>query len=396
MVVHEYYPKDFRVRREAEALVLQGHQVEVIALRKPGERWQETCGGVQIFRLPVRRHRGSALPVYLVEYALFFFLALSVLAFRFLRMRFDVVHVHSPPDFLVFAAAIPRLLGARLVLDVHDRVPELYAERFSKRPWIIRALLAVETGALRFADRVITVHDPYAQRLVRPKVPAEKIEVIFNSADERLFRRPAECPRRDATEMEREGVRLLHHGTLMERYGVDVLVEAVHRLALPAERLRLDILGEGDLLPRLRQMVQDYGLEGQVFLHGYMPLDLMATWILRSDLCVVPNRRSSFTDGILPTKLLEYVAMGRPVIVTRTEVVAHYFRDESVCYVPSMDPDALARAIQAFLEDPKPFWDRAENALLDYEPLRWERQANHLSRLVRRLSEIAPSQGSEA
>jgi glycosyltransferase involved in cell wall biosynthesis len=386
MVVHEYYPKDFRVRREAEALVLQGHQVEVIALRKPGERWRETCSGVQVFRMPVRRHRGSALPVYLVEYSLFFFLAFWALAYRFLRAGFDIVHVHSPPDFLLFSAAIPRLFGAKLVLDVHDRVPELYAERFSKRPWIIRALLAVENSALRFADRIITVHEPYAQRLARPKVPAARIEVVFNSADERLFHRPAESPRRDATEMEREGVRLLHHGTLMERYGVDVLVEAVHRLALPPQRLRLDILGEGDLLPRLQRMVQEFGLEGQVFLHGYMPLDAMAEWILRSDLCVVPNRRSSFTDGILPTKLLEYVAMGRPVIVTRTEVVAHYFRDESVCYVPSMDPDALARAIQAFLEDPKPFWDRAENALLDYEPLRWERQAERLARLVGNLT----------
>jgi glycosyltransferase involved in cell wall biosynthesis len=386
MVVHEYYPKDFRVRREAEALAGHGHQVEVIALRKPGERWREVCGGVEVRRLPIRRHRGSALYVYLAEYAVFFFLAFWLLAIRHLRTRFDVVHLHSPPDFLVFAAAVPRLFGARIVLDVHDRVPELYAERFSKRPRVIRTLAAVERAALRFADRIVTVHDPYAQRLVQPKVPAAKIEVIFNSADERLFHRPAESRRRDATEMERDGVRLLHHGTLMERYGVDVLIEAVHRLALPPQRLRLDILGEGDLLPRLRRMVQDFGLEARVFLHGYMPLDAMADWILRSDLCVVPNRRSSFTDGILPTKLLEYVAMGRPVVVTRTQVVAHYFRDESLCYVPSADPDALARAIQAFLEDPKPFWDRAENALLDYEPLRWERQAERLARLVGELT----------
>jgi glycosyltransferase involved in cell wall biosynthesis len=236
------------------------------------------------------------------------------------------------------------------------------------------------------------VHDPYAQRLVQPKVPAEKVHVIFNSADERLFHRPEVLVRRDVAELEREGVRLLHHGTLMERYGVDVLVQAVHRLALPAHRLRLDILGEGDLLPRLRQTVQELGLEGQVFLHGYMPLDVMADWIQRADLCIVPNRQSSFTDGILPTKLLEYVAMGRPVVVSRTQIVAHYFRDESLCYVPAGDPDALARAIGAFLEDPKPFWDRAENALLDYEPLRWEQQAAHLGRIVAGLVRARPVQ----
>jgi glycosyltransferase involved in cell wall biosynthesis len=387
MVVHEYYPKDFRVRREAEALALQGHALEVIALRRPGELRRERCGDVEVLRLPVRRHRGSALHVYLAEYAVFFFFAFWALLWRHLRARFEVVHVHSPPDFLGFVALVPRLLGARVVLDIHDRVPELYAERFSKRPGVIRALLAIERAALRFADRIVTVHEPYAQRLVRPDVPAGKIEVVFNSADERLFQRPGDDTRREAAELEREGVRLLHHGTLMERYGVDVLIEAVHRLGLPPQRLRLDVLGEGDLMPRLARMVQELGLQEQVFLHGYMPLDEMAEWILRSDLCVVPNRRSSFTDGILPTKLLEYVAMGRPVVVTRTRVVEHYFREESLCYVPSEDPDALARAIQAFLEDPKPFWDRAENALLDYEPLRWERQAERLNRLVAGLLE---------
>jgi glycosyltransferase involved in cell wall biosynthesis len=295
--------------------------------------------------------------------------------------------VHSPPDFLVYVAAVPRLLGARVVFDVHDRVPELYAERFSKRPAAIRALEAVERAAVRFASRVITVHDPYAQRLAQPKLPAGQIHVIFNSADERLFHRAAASGHRDAAELERDGVRLLHHGTLMERYGVDILVEAVHRLALPPQKLRLDILGEGDLMPRLRSMVHELGLDGQVFLHGYMPLDVMAEWIQRADLCIVPNRQSAFTDGILPTKLLEYVAMGRPVVVSRTQIVAQYFRDESLCYVPAGDPDALARAIGAFLEDPKPFWDRAENALLDYEPLRWGQQAEHLGRIV---AELAP------
>jgi glycosyltransferase involved in cell wall biosynthesis len=387
MVVHEYYPKDFRVRREAEALTAQGHDVEVIALRKPEEPARDRCDGVKVLRVPLRRHRGSALPVYLLEYALFSFVVFWLLTYRHLKSRYDVIHVHTPPDFLVFVALIPRWLGARVVLDVHDRVPELYAERFSKRPAVIRALLGVETAALRYADRVVTVHEPYAERLVRPTVPAQKIHVIFNSADERLFHRSDVQRRRDVAEMERGEVRLLHHGTLMKRYGVDVLIEAVHQLGKSAPRLRLDIIGEGDLLPSLQKLVQDRGLGEQVVLHGYLPLDVMASWIERADLCVVPNRRSAFTDGILPTKLLEYVVMGRPVIVTKTEVIAHYFREESLCYVPSEDPAALARAIGSFIEDPKPFWDRAENALQDYEPLRWESQAEHLDRIVSELVE---------
>ena len=395
MVVNEYYPKDFRVRREAEALTSGGHAVQVIALRKPEESWRERVGGVDVVRAPLRRHRGSALPVYLVEYAIFFTFAFWMLAYLHLRRRFDIVHVHSPPDFLVFAALIPRWFGARVILDIHDRVPELYAERFSRRPGIIRALVSIEGASSRFADRVITVTQRYAERLIRPGVPPEKIEIILNSADERLFPQPTRPIERDAAELKSRDIRLFHHGTLMKRYGVDVLVEAVYRVLSIYPRVRLDVLGDGDLMPSLKKLVRERGIEQHVLLHGYMRLDEMAKWIEQADLCIVPNRRSAFTDGILPTKLLEYVAMGRPVVVTRTDVVGDYFREESLCYVPSDDPEALAQAISSFIEDPKPFWNRAQTALIDYEPLRWQGQAERLNKLVRDLVGVERSQSQK-
>lgn len=379
MVVHEHYPKDFRVRREAEALTGAGHAVTVIALRAPGEPRRERCGSVDVHRLPVRRHRGSALPVYVAEYAAFFLLASWTLTARHLRSRFDVVYVHSPPDLLVFAALGPRLLGARVVLDVHDRVPELFAERFGGRPLVTFALLQFERAALRFASHVVTVHEPYAERLAR-RAPGTPITIVFNSADARLFPGVGELRSRRAGDP--HPLRLLHHGTLMHRYGVDVLVEAMARLGAAAGDVRLDVLGDGDLLPRLRALVRRLRLEDRVLLHGHRPLEEIAGWIERADLCIVPNRRSPFTDGILPTKLLEYVAMGRPVIVTRTDAVSRYFTDDALYYVPPDDPQALVGAIEAFMRDPVPFERRARNALAAYAPLSWTGQAKRLQNLV--------------
>jgi glycosyltransferase involved in cell wall biosynthesis len=383
MLVHEHYPRDFRVRREAEALVSRGHEVQIISLRMPGERRRERLSGIDVLRLPIRRHRGSRLPVYLAEYVAFFALAAVALTALHLRRPFDLVHVHAPPDLLVFAAALPKLLRVPIVIDVHDRVPELYAERFSSSPAAIRALLRAEGAALRFATRVITVHDPYAERLAR-HVPAGRIHVVFNSADERLFP-PIEEPDPIGPGRTPGPVRLLHHGTLMHRYGVDALIEAVARLDSAA--VCLDVIGDGDLLPRLRRMVDEGRLQDRVRLHGYRPLEEMAAWIRQADLCIVPNRRSPFTDGILPTKLLEYVALGRPVIATQTDTVLRYFGEECVCYVPDADPEGLAGAIRSFIADPAPFHARSVRAARAYRRLRWAEQAERLGAIVGELTD---------
>lgn len=383
MLVHEYYPKDFRVRREAESLVRQGHEVDVIALRQDGEPFRERVAGVSVLRLPVRRHRGQPLYVYLAEYVSFFLLAQGPLVSRTLCRRYNVVHVHNPPDFLVYAAAVPRLLGARVVLDVHDRVPELYSERFQGGGLVIRFLSLVERRCLRWADRVVTVHQPYADRLVDAGVPREHLTIVHNSADERMF------PRIEAAAALEPGrpVRLLHHGTLMHRYGADVLVEATALLDLPASRIRVDIVGDGDLRPELERLIAAHGLADRVVLHGHRRTEDLASFIERADLGIVPNRRSSFTDGILPTKLLEYVQMGRPVIVSRTQVVETYFREESVNFVPAGDAAALAAAIRAYIADPGPFLARVPRAREDYQPISWLTQERHLQELVEGLLE---------
>src|SRR5262249_61380885 len=127
-------PAEPRPRRAAEALVQEGMHVELVCLRRSEEEAsREIVNGVDVRRLPLRRRRGGA-TVYLAQYAAFILVTFVLLVARSLRRRFDLVHVHNMPDVLVFSALVPKLLGAKVILDLHDPMPELLVTIFSLEP----------------------------------------------------------------------------------------------------------------------------------------------------------------------------------------------------------------------------------------------------------------------
>jgi len=345
MLVHEHYPRDFRVRREARALVEAGVEVCVVALRRPGEPAREWIDGAEVIRLPVQRHRGAPLAVYLAEYLAFAAAAAPVLSALHLARRFDLVHVHTPPDFLLAAAAPLRLAGVRLVLDIHDLTPELYASRFHGRGGELArtACHAAEQGACRLADRVITTTGAFRDLLIERGVRPEKVSVVHNCPDPVLF-----PPRKPATRTGQGGQRpfvIIHHGTILHRYGQDLLLEAFSRVAGRIPRAELHVYGDGDLLPRLRRRAARATLRGRVFLHGEVPQEEVARALAGADLCVVPNRSDPIMELAFPTKLLEAMQVGVASIASSTRLVAETFAEGGVHLVPPGDARQLAGSI---------------------------------------------------
>jgi glycosyltransferase involved in cell wall biosynthesis len=129
MVVYSYYPRDQRVRREAETLKENGARVHVICLRKEGESRYKTHNDISIYRVPQTHRRTVGYMPYFIRYFMFLFLSALVLTKLFFRFRYDVVHIHSIPDYLVFCAIVPKMLGARVILDLHELMPEIFAVR---------------------------------------------------------------------------------------------------------------------------------------------------------------------------------------------------------------------------------------------------------------------------
>jgi glycosyltransferase involved in cell wall biosynthesis len=397
MLVHNTYPqREPRVEREAQALVAHGYEVDVICLRDAGEPAQAVVGGVSVHRLPVRRHRGGAPALQLAEYLSFFFLAMVRLARLHLRHRFEVVQAHNLPDFLVFAAALPKLSGARVVLDIHDLMPEFYVSRFrgGMRSLPVRLVLLQERLACRFADHVITVTELWRQTLIARGVPAQKVSVVMNVADGRIFSRAPDLARAvgeerlypSAAAEPDDGFRLIYHGTLTRRYGIDTAIRAVETARHAVPGLHLTVHGSGEARDELAQLVDDLDLEQHVTITShYIPTPEMPAFIRRAHLGVVPYRRDIFTDGILPGKLLEYIALGVPVVAARTPVIESYFDENMLQFFEAEDHHALAAAIVALHADRQRLAGLAQSADRFNQRHSWQQVSAAYIELVDRL-----------
>lgn len=347
LVRHGAYPEDPRVRREALALRDAGHAVSVLCLRQPGQPARDVVEGIAVRRLPVRHRRGGAAR-YVAEYAAFMALATAWVTAAAARARLagrplDVVQVHTMPDALVFCAAFARALGSRVVLDLHEVMPELYASTF-KLPLdhpLPRALGAIEQAAIRFADASLAVSEPVLARYVARGASREAFTLVMNAPDPRWFHRGWRAGRHGG------GRRIVSHGTLVERYGFDVLLRAL----VDVPGATLDVLGEGEARPGLERLARELGLTGRVAFAGHVPLERVAERVAAADVGVVANRSTPFTDLVVPTKLLEYVALGVPAVVARTPAVEAYFPSDAVRYVVPGDPVDLAGALRDLLGD---------------------------------------------
>jgi glycosyltransferase involved in cell wall biosynthesis len=269
------------------------------------------------------------------------------------RRRYQVIHVNTMPDFMVATALLPRLFGARVILDVHDVMPEIYMTKFRlpAHHWKIRLIRAVEVLAARVSDAVLTAEHPKADLLAEHGVPRDKIRVLLNLPDDALFPLQFVVPEpalvgSEAVDPHAE-FRLVYHGTLTHRLGLDQAVAALDALREELPGLRLQLFGEGDQLPELHRQVDELGLQARVwFSDGFRPIEEIIPELRRAHLALLPTRHEVSTDTMLPTKLLEYLACGVPALLTPTATVRHYFGDTHPLYLEDPQPQKIAAKIR--------------------------------------------------
>jgi len=386
MIVHAYYEEDPRVRREAEALAAAGHPVTVFALRRPGTAPREELAGVEVRRLDVQRHQGASLPVYLAEYAAFLVRAAVALARAHRARRFALVQVHSIPDFLVGAALPVRLVGVPVILDLHEAMPDFFRYRFPRaaNPLAYRALLIQERLSLELADEVVTVNDALAARLRGRGVGPDRLTVIRNVPSLTRFD-PAAHERRSFMA---DGVlRLVYAGALSPTYELDVAIRAVGLIAAarPGLPVTLDLYGRDFAEVGLADLARELGLGDRIRFHGRIPIEAVPAALAGADMALAPTRLNPFTEHSLSTKLFEYVAMEKPTVATRLPLVVRTFAaDEIRTYAPG-DPEDLARAVLAFVDDPVDREGRVARAHARVAEMSWERESVRYIGLVERM-----------
>lgn len=380
MIAYTNYRTDPRVIRAAEAALEAGYQVDFLALRRNGEPDEESIRGVRVIHLRQERYRGGGVGLYLLAYFAFFVRCLFKSASLTLRRRYRVVHVNNIPDFLVFSALIPKLLGAKIWLDIHDPMPNTFASKFKSGDagFFFKLLLWQERFSAWFADRVLTVHDPVKDLvLVRQhRLAADSIQVIANFADDQVF--PLQ-PDYDAGGK----LRLVFHGTILERYG---LRELMHALSAMKHRdlISVQIIGEGDFSSTLQRLIVDLHLEQQVvFTNRLFPLHDIPQIIRGANLGLVPLEISSITNFALPLKMLEYISLGLPVITVRNAAIGYYFTEHDCLYYQPDNPDSLRDLLDRVATDRELLKHYRERAVQLRDRFLWSREKRKYVDLLR-------------
>ncbi|MBD3336680.1 MAG: glycosyltransferase [Candidatus Eisenbacteria bacterium] len=357
MVVFSYYPDDPRPRREAEALVDAGDSVDVFCLQDHGQIHRRQIHGVEVHRLPVKRSRGGKLQ-YLWEYALFLFLSFWVLSWHYLKKRYHIVHVHNMPDALVFSALLPRLAGSKIVLDLHDPMPEVFMTKYGigRSHPLTKILLWFEMLSIRFAHLVLTPNRAFRELFVARGCPAAKIHVVMNSPDLAVFRpttQEAEASKESSPFgppsprlPDEDRFVIMYHGTVAERHGLKTALEAVALFQEEIPGLRFEVYGDGDYVASFLRLVSEMGLGETVGYHGHVSLEEIASAIDGIDAGIIPNERSVLTEINLPTRIFEYLCMGKPVIAPKTRGIEDYFDESSMFFFEPGDVESLAAQIR--------------------------------------------------
>jgi glycosyltransferase involved in cell wall biosynthesis len=388
MVVHGPYPlgQPPRVVREVAAARSAGYDVEVIATRRRGEKRVEVVDGVRVHRLRVTHRRGLGVASMALEYIGFTVLATSSVAKRSLRRPFAVVQIHNPPDFLVFAALPARLRGSRIVLDIHDLAPDMFAMRFGERAGASLAALAlrkVERLACAFADAVITVHEPYKRELASRGVPPDKVFVVMNSIDDAAI-----PPATGGVEKEASGPRFVYHGTLTPHYGLEIVVRAFGRLLKTMPNAELEIYGEGDAVPMLRREIDRLGIARNVRLtDSFLPHAVVLERIRGASAGLIPNLPIGLNRFALSTKLFEYCALHISTIVSDLPTMREHFGDREVRFFRAGDEDALLEALADVASHPEDAGKRADAAAVRLQQYRWSISRDRYCALLKQLTD---------
>jgi glycosyltransferase involved in cell wall biosynthesis/peptidoglycan/xylan/chitin deacetylase (PgdA/CDA1 family) len=379
MLTYSYYEFDNRVIRYTEALSKRGDRVDVVCLRTEEQAIRTSSGDINIYHIQKRKKDEKGRMSYLIKIMLFLIRSSLFIAKLHVKHPYDLIHVHSVPDFEVFAALVPKLNGAKIILDIHDIVPEFYASKFgaSEGSFLFRSLLFLEKLSAGFADHVIISNHIWFDKILNRSIARKKCSVFLNYPDLNIFgRQPSRA--KDGKFI------VIYPGTLNWHQGIDIAVRAFARIKSEMPNAEFHIYGSasGVDINKLKKLIHELGSEDSVFLKGAVPIHDIVALMAKADLGVVPKRNDSFGGEAFSTKILEFMSLGIPVIVSKTKIDSYYFNESVVKFFEPEDVDDLARAMLAMFKDNHLRDTFATNALAFVEDYSWDHKKYEYFELV--------------
>jgi glycosyltransferase involved in cell wall biosynthesis len=266
-------------------------------------------------------------------------------------------------------------------------MPEFFAQR-SQQPMeslSLRLICWQESISCRFADHIITVTDLWRKTLIKRGQPPDKITVVMNAADDKIFNLElVEVPPKDDHFFD-----IFYHGTMAYRSGIDLLIKAIDQIHDDAPDVRLTLHGgfRDEVYKReLENLIAEFNLNEHVnFSKGGVPTSDLPKLILKSDLAVVPYRNGVFSGEILPTKMMEYAALGIPIIAAKTPAISEYFNEKAVFLFTPENVNELANCILMLYHDRQKLANLSQNIMKFIEIYKWEDQKTNYYQCIEKL-----------
>jgi len=383
-LLYEEYPRDPRVRRYVNALNSTGKKCIVVCSKKKNEKYFEVLGGNLIYRIPVSKKRGSFF-LTLLEYLLFAWISSFLLLYLQLRYRFRIVHVHTLPDFLIFAALWNKIFGAKLILDLHEIFPELYMARTGAAydSFKVKLLILAEKYSIKLANKVITIHDNAKDIFVkRNNLNDEKISVVMNSVDPSEFPEPAKPD-------ENEFI-IIYNGTIVKLLNLTMVVDALAMLKqqIPPDdfkRLVFRLYGDGPALNDILSLAETLGVTDKVEYMGYLQPAEMRKEVLKTGVLILPPLKNIYSDLFYTIKLIETIYLKIPVIATKLNTYQRYYSGDSLFYFESGNTNELAERIKEVYYNKPLVQQKTASARADYDKLSWEIMRERYLKVVNEL-----------
>jgi glycosyltransferase involved in cell wall biosynthesis len=393
MVCYSFYESDNRVMRYARSLAARGDHVDVIALSRTDDyRAKETIEGVCVYKVQRRDRNEKNRFAYLGRILRFLLVSGVLLTRRHLHYRYDIVHVHNIPDFLVFSACLAKLTGAAIILDIHDIVPEFYSSKFSTNggDGFVGLLKALERVSTAFADHVIISNHLWFELITSRSVKREKCSVFINYVDADVFKKP-DAHRKDGRRL------VIYPGGLQWHQGLDIAIRAFAKVSEQVPAAEFHIYGEGPEKERLVTLAQALGLSEKVLFFRSLPLREVSALMAEADLAVVPKRANSFGNQAYSTKIMEFMALGVPLVVSKTRIDSFYFDDSLVRFCESENVEDFASGMVDLLTNDALCRQLISNAQKYVAANHWGiRKQDYLELVDRLISGVKESDGSRS
>jgi glycosyltransferase involved in cell wall biosynthesis len=268
-------------------------------------------GGIRVYRHPMPDEGNSALG-YLWEYSCALFWEFWYAWWIYLRHGFHVIQGCNPPDD-IFLIALPfKLFGVKYIFDHHDAIPELYLSKYGKRGVLYKTQVLLEKLTYRFSDVVIATNASYSKLAVtRGRIAPADVFIVRNGPDLETFKGVPPNPALKYGKAYLVG----YVGNMSDQDGLDILIEvALHLKKAGRVDIHFTCVGGGPALTSLRKMVEEKDLVDTMNFTGRISDEQLLEILSTADVCVNPDRPCEMNDISTMIKIMEYMALAKPIV----------------------------------------------------------------------------------